>query len=68
VTFRRVGAIDSLYTDRHDPCRAESALAADPVVVAVEAVWVGADDAELLVRDVLAVEIGRRRRDADVGV
>jgi hypothetical protein len=37
-------------------------------VVAVEAVRVGADDAEFLVRDVLAVEVGRRRRDADVGI
>jgi Putative Tad-like Flp pilus-assembly len=47
-------------------------LAADPVVVAVEAVRVGVgdgvDDAEVAVGDVFAVQVGRRWRDAHVRV
>src|SRR5215831_9529485 len=50
----------------------ESCLAPDAVVVAVEVVWVGVGDipehAEVAVGDVLAVEVGWRRRDALVGV
>src|SRR4029079_4998790 len=44
------------------------ALAAASVVVAVEVVRVCADDGEVAVRDVAAVEVRWRRRDADGGV
>jgi hypothetical protein len=42
-----------------------SALAADTVVVAVEAVWIRTDDVEPSVLDVTAVEVRWMRRDAD---
>lgn len=51
--------------DHHDQ---RSRLATHAVTVAVESVRVRADDPEPAERDVTAVEIWRRRRDAHVGV
>ena len=57
-----------LVSNKHDAPPAPSALAADAVAVAVEAVRVRRQDAKAAIGDVAAVEVGRRRRDTHVGV
>ncbi len=45
-----------------------SGLASDPIPVAVEVMGVRRQNPEVPVRDVRAIQVGRRRRDAKVGV